>query len=98
LRIDEEGEMTKPVFKRRPSRTFTVVSIALAFMLSGVTQSSAACGGYCEARQARAICHHAVASQDLKAHNRDAEFEKCASDPLRYLIQIVRGGAQLGLD
>jgi hypothetical protein len=34
----------------------------------------------------------------LKAHKRDAEFEKCKSDPLSYLIQPVRGGAELGLD
>jgi hypothetical protein len=63
-----------------------------------VTQASAECGGYCEARQVRAICHHAVASQDLKAHKRDAEFEKCASDPLSYLNQTVQDGAQLNLD
>jgi hypothetical protein len=75
-----------------------VASLALAFVLSGVAQSSAKCGGYCEARQVRAICHRAVMSQDLKAHKRDAEFEKCKSDPLSYLIQPVRGGAELGLD
>jgi hypothetical protein len=70
----------------------------LAFVLSGVAQSSAACGGYCEARQVRAIGHQAVASQGLKAQKRDAEFEKCKSDPLSYLAQPVRGGAQFGLD
>jgi hypothetical protein len=90
--------MTKPVSKGLPSHTFTIASIALAFVLSSVAESSAACGGYCEARQVRAICHHAVTSQDLKAHKREAEFEKCASDPLSYLTQTVRGGAQLGLD
>jgi hypothetical protein len=90
--------MTKPVSRRRPSNTFIVASVALAFVLSGVAQSSAACGGYCEARQVRAICHHAVASQDLKAQKRDAEFEKCASDPLSYLIQSVQGGALFGFD
>jgi hypothetical protein len=42
--------------------------------------------------------HHAVTSQDLRARERDAEFEKCASDPLSYLIQTVQGGAQFGLD
>jgi hypothetical protein len=46
----------------------------------------------------RAICHHAVGSQDLKAHQRDAEFEKCKSDPLSYLAPSARGDAQLGLD
>jgi hypothetical protein len=52
----------------------------------------------CEARQVRAMCHHAVASQDLSAHERDAEFEKCASDSLSFLIWTVQGCAQLGLD
>jgi hypothetical protein len=46
----------------------------------------------------RALCHHAVASQDLSARERDAEFEKCASDSLSFLIWTVQGGAQLGLD
>ena len=90
--------MTKPVSRRRPSGALTVASIALAFVLSGVTQSSAACGGYCEARQVRAICHDAVASQNLSAHKRDAEFQRCASDPLTYRIQTARSGAQSGLD
>ena len=90
--------MTKPIFKRPPSRTFAVASIALAFVLIGVAQSSAECGGYCEARQVRSICHHAVASRDLKAHERDAEFEKCKSDPLSYLAPSARGDAQLGLE
>jgi hypothetical protein len=90
--------MTKPASRRWPNSIVTVASIALAVVLSGVTQASAECGGYCEARQVRAICHHAVASQDLKPHKRDAEFEKCASDPLSYVIQSVQGGAQFGLD
>jgi hypothetical protein len=76
----------------------TVASIALAVLLWGVAQSSAACGGYCEARQVRAICHDAVASQGLKAQKRDAEFEKCVSDPLSYRIQPVQAGGQFGLD
>lgn len=96
--IEEEAEVTKPVLRKRPLNSVIVASIAMASLLSGVTKSSAECGGYCEARQVRAICHHAVMSQDLKAHKRDAEFEKCKSDPLSYLIQPVRGGAELGLD
>jgi hypothetical protein len=83
---------------RWPSRTFIVASIVLAFLLSNVAQSTAACGGYCEARQVRAICRHAVSSQELKAQKRDAEFERCASDPRKYLAQTVQGGAQLGWD
>jgi hypothetical protein len=90
--------MTKPASRRWSPHRVVVASIGLALVLSGVTQASAECGGYCEARQVRANCHHAVASQDLKPHKRDAEFEKCASDPLGYLIQTVQGGAQFGLD
>jgi hypothetical protein len=90
--------MTKPGSERWLPNSVTVASIAFALVLSSVAQSMAGCGGYCEARQVRAICHHAVGSQDLRAHQRDTEFEKCKSDPLGYLAQSVRGGAQLGLD
>jgi hypothetical protein len=96
--IEEGALMAKPVSRRRPSNIVSVASIVLAFVLSSVAQSSAACGGYCEARQVRAVCHHAAASQGLKARQRDAEFEKCAADPQSYLIQSVQGGAQYGLD
>lgn len=75
-----------------------LASIALAFGLTDVRQSFAGCGGYCEARQARAICHRAIAAQDLKAHERDAEFEKCKADPLSYLIEPIMGGAEVGSD
>ena len=90
--------MAKAVSKSRSSRMLAVASIALAFVLSGVAQSFAACGGYCEARQVRAMCHHAVATQHLKGQERDAEFQTCASDPRTYLTQDLQGGAQLGLD
>ena len=86
--------MTKPVSRRRPSNILAAASIALAFVLAGVAQSSAACGGYCEARQVRAICHHAVWSRDLKAHERDAEFEKCKANPLSYAAGPVRSGTE----
>jgi hypothetical protein len=90
--------LTNPVFGRRRPQIILVASIALAFVLSGVAQSSAECGGYCEARQVRAICHRAVTTQDLKTHERDAEFEKCKSDPFSYLAQPARAGAQLGFE
>jgi hypothetical protein len=90
--------MKKPVSMRWPNSIAAVASIALALVVSSVAPSSAACGGYCEARQVRALGHHAVASQDLSARERDAEFEKCASDSLSFLIRTVQGGAQLGLD
>jgi hypothetical protein len=90
--------MTKPRSKRWLPNSVIVASLALAFGLGDGTRSIAACGGYCKARQVRAICHHAVGSQELKAHRRDAEFEKCKSDPLSYLAPSARGGAQLGLE
>jgi hypothetical protein len=62
-----------------------VVSIALAFGLADARQSFAGCGGYCEARQARAICHDAITAQGLRAQAREAEFEKCKADPASYL-------------
>ena len=60
-------------------------SIVLVFWLDGARQSFAGCGGYCEARQARAICHDAVKAQGLRAQAREAEFEKCKADPASYL-------------
>jgi hypothetical protein len=62
-----------------------VASMALAFGLIGMGQSFAGCGGYCQARQALALCHHAVKAQGVQIRERDAEFEKCAADPARYL-------------
>ena len=67
------------------ARSIVVASIALAFGLAGARQSVAGCGGYCEARQARAICHDAVKAQGLRAQAREAEFEKCKADPASYL-------------
>ena len=90
--------MTKPVSKIHLPNRVAVASIALAFVLSGAAQSIAGCGGYCEARQVRAVCHHAVGSQDLKANQRDAEFEKCKADPLSYLGPSAQGSEQIGSD
>jgi hypothetical protein len=67
------------------ARSVVVASIALVFELVGARQSFAGCGGYCEARQARAICHDAVKAQGLQRQARDAEFEKCKADPASYL-------------
>jgi hypothetical protein len=67
------------------ARSVIFASIALAFGLADARQSFAGCGGYCEARQARAICHQAVKAQGLRARARDAEFEKCKADPASYL-------------
>ena len=70
-----------------PARANAVIvaSVALAFGLIGMGQSVAGCGGYCQARQALALCHHAVKAQGVQIRERDAEFEKCAADPARYL-------------
>ena len=84
--------MTKPVLRKRPLNRVTVASIALTFLLSSVAQSSAECGGYCEARQTPPIIDHALRTQDLKAPMRDAEFEKCKANPLSYLGKLGRKG------
>jgi hypothetical protein len=47
--------------------------------------SFAGCGAYCEARQVRAICHHAIKIAGLEGPQRDAEFDKCKKDPIAYL-------------
>jgi len=67
------------------ARPVIFASIALAFGLFDARQSFAGCGGYCQARQARAICHQAVEFQGLRAQARDAEFEKCKADAGSYL-------------
>ncbi len=69
----------------RAPASVIVFSIALAFGLADVRPSLAGCGGYCAARQARMICHHALEAQGLQARARDAEFEKCKADPASYL-------------
>jgi hypothetical protein len=92
--LEEEAKLTKTGSRRWPPRIVIVASIALAFGLGDVAQSIAGCGGYCEARQLRAICHHAVASQGLKARARDVEFEKCKANPLSYAAGPVRSGTE----
>lgn len=79
---------------------FVIIAlVALAFGLADVRQSFAGCGGYCEARQARAICHSAVNAQGLKAQAREAEFEKCRADPASYLqLEQVTDDAEMTLE
>jgi hypothetical protein len=100
IRIFEaEAKMTKTSFRAWVPKTVIVVSITLVFGLSDVRQSFAACGGYCEARQVRAICHRAVAIQGLKARERDAEFEKCKANRMTYLsIEEVTDLEDIGLE
>lgn len=68
----------------RTAHLAIVASTALTFALVASTQSFAGCGGYCEAQNARAICHDAVRAQGLKAQQRDVEFDKCKADPASY--------------
>jgi hypothetical protein len=74
-----------------------VASIALTVAMMDVHSSLAGCGGYCEAQQARAFCHRAIAIQGLKERRRDVEFEKCKADPMRYL-EALTDGAEDSLD
>ena len=71
--------------QRWTAHSVIVASIALAFGLTDARQSFAGCGGYCEAQQARAICHYAVKAQGLQAQQRDVEFDKCKADPASYM-------------
>jgi hypothetical protein len=79
-----EASMARNLRLRSLVRTLIFLSFGLALDLAGAHSSFAACGAYCEVRQARAICHHAVGAQGLKVRERDAEFEKCKVDPLNY--------------
>jgi hypothetical protein len=67
------------------AHSIIVASIALAFGLMDIRQSFAGCGGYCEAQQARAMCHQAVKFRGMQAREREAEFEKCKANPSNYL-------------
>jgi hypothetical protein len=82
--------------RRWAAHSLIVVSVALAFALADARQSFAGCGGYCQARQARATCHGAIKVQGLEAKARDAEFERCKADPARYL-QLDRLTDEAGL-
>ncbi len=66
-------------------RAMAIGSLALSIGLADLRPSLAACGGYCEARQARALCHRAITIEGVKGVQRDIEFEKCATDPMKYL-------------
>jgi hypothetical protein len=83
--FEEEAKVIAKNTRGWAARSVFVASIALVFGLADAQQSFAGCGGYCEARQARAICHDAVKAQGLRAQAREAEFEKCKADPASYL-------------
>ena len=85
--------------RRLAPATVIVASAALMLTLADARQSFAGCGGYCEARQVRALCHRAVAARDLEVHERDAEFAKCRADPTSYLaVEPLRGRPEIGSD
>ena len=86
------------VLTKRPLKSVIVASIAVAAMLPSVAQSSAACGGYCIARQTLWFAHRALMTNDLKTHERDAEFERCKSDPLTYIGCRRSKAERVGLD
>jgi hypothetical protein len=83
--LKEEAKVIGQSSRGLAAHSVIVASIALAFGLIDARQSFAGCGGYCEAQQARAICHQSVNAQGLRAKAREAEFEKCKSDPASYL-------------
>jgi hypothetical protein len=83
--IEAEAQVITENSRRWTARSIIVAGIALAFGLVDARQSFAGCGGYCEAREARAMCHQAVEVEGLKARAREAEFEKCKADPASYL-------------
>jgi hypothetical protein len=97
--IEEEAQVTPGSSKAIAARLAIVAGIALAFGLADMRQSFAGCGGYCQARQARALCHHAVRVQGLEAKERDAEFDKCKADPADYLqLEELADDADLNLE
>lgn len=67
------------------SRAIITVMLVAGVGLAGAHSSLAGCAGYCEARQARVLCHNAIKFIGLKGHQRDLEFEKCKRDPIAYL-------------
>jgi hypothetical protein len=81
----EEAKLLRRSSSAWLTRSVIIASIALAFALADARPSFAGCGGYCEAQQARAMCHKAVNVQGLKAEAREAEFDKCKADPTDYL-------------
>ena len=81
------------------ARSVIVAGMALAFGLAGMGQSFAGCGGYCDARQARAMCHQAVKVLGLKAQEREVEFEKCKTDPASYLqLEELTDDAEMSIE
>jgi hypothetical protein len=97
--IDKEAVVIKKNELGWTSQAIMVFLIALVIGLTHIHSSLAGCGGYCEARQARAMCHHAVRAQELQAQARDAEFEKCKADPASYLhLDRLADDANMGVE
>jgi hypothetical protein len=97
--IEAEAQLITESSRGWTARSIIVASIALAFGLIGAQQSFAGCGGYCEARQARAMCHQAVEVQGLKAREGEVEFEKCKADPASYLdLEALTGDEEMSVE
>ncbi len=95
--FEEETKVIRKSSSGRLAHCVIVASIALAFGLADARQSFAGCGGYCEARQALAICHEALKALNLTARGLDVEFEVCKGDPASYL-QLERVAKDLEIN
>jgi hypothetical protein len=83
--FEEEAKVIGKSSRGLAAHSVIVASVALAFGLAAAPRSFAGSGGYCEAQQARTICHRAVKAQGLQARQRDVEFDKCKADPASYM-------------
>ena len=97
--IEAETQVIMQSSRSWARRLAIVAGIALAFALADVRQSFAGCGGYCEARQARAMCHQAVKVRGLEAREREAEFDRCKTDPAGYLqLEQITDDAEISAE
>jgi hypothetical protein len=97
--IEEEAQVITASSRGWAARAVIIAGIALAFGLADMGRCFAGCGGYCDARQARAMCHQAIKVQGLKAREREAEFEKCKADPASYLgLEELTDDAEMSVE
>jgi hypothetical protein len=97
--IEEEAQVIAGPSRVFAGRLVVVAFIALAFGVADARRSFAGCGGYCEARQARAICHEALKALNLTGRGLDVEFEVCKGDPASYLqLERVAKDAEINAE
>ena len=86
-KIGKKAKMFKKKEFSVSKRAVIAMSLSIGVIGVGFTvpQSSYAsgCGTYCQAKEARAICHDIVKAKGLRSHQRDAEFEKCRADVMK---------------